>query len=37
VDCVNVLDEAYAIGAQGVGLADIVDPRTFSFRASFEF
>jgi len=37
VDCVNVLDKAYAIGAQGVGLADIVDPRTFSFRASYEF
>jgi iron complex outermembrane receptor protein len=37
VDCANVLDEAYAIGAQGVGLADIVDPRTFSFRASYEF
>jgi len=37
VDCVNVLDKAYAIGAQGVGLADIVDPHTFSFRASYEF
>jgi iron complex outermembrane receptor protein len=37
VDCTNVLDKAYAIGAQGVGLADIVDPRTFSFRVSYGF
>ena len=37
VDCANVLDKAYAIGAQGVGLADIVDPRTFSFRATFKY
>lgn len=37
VDCTNVLDKAYAIGAQGVGLADIVDPRTFSFRTTYKF
>ena len=37
LDCANVLDEAYAVGAQGVGLADIVDPRTFSFRTSYRF
>lgn len=37
VDCVNVLDKVYAVGAQGVGLADIVDPRTFSFRVSYAF
>ena len=30
IDCVNVLDKAYAVGAQGVGLADPVDPRNFS-------
>ena len=33
IDCANVLDKKYAIGAQGVGLADAVDPRTFSFTA----
>lgn len=37
LDCANVLDKAYAIGAQGVGLADIVDPRTFSVRATYKF
>lgn len=37
VECTNVLDEAFAIGAQGVGLADIVDPRTFSFRSTVRF
>lgn len=37
VDCANVLDKVYAVGAQGVGLADIVDPRTFSFRVSYAF
>jgi len=37
VDCANALDSVYAIGAQGVGLADIVDPRTFSFRVSYGF
>jgi len=37
VDCANVLDNVYAVGAQGVGLADIVDPRTFSFRVSYGF
>ena len=37
VDCGNVLDKVYAVGAQGVGLADIVDPRTFGFRVSYGF
>jgi iron complex outermembrane receptor protein len=37
VDCVNVLDKSYPIGAQGVGLVDIVDPRTFSFQATFKY
>lgn len=37
IDCSNVLDKAYAVGAQGVGLADIVDPRTFSFRTTYKF
>ncbi len=30
LDCVNALDKSYAVGAQGVGLGDPVDPRTFS-------
>ncbi len=37
VDCTNVLDKTYPIGAQGVGLADIVDPRTFSFSSGVKF
>ena len=37
VDCGNVLDKVYAVGAQGVGLADVVDPRTFGFRVSYRF
>jgi len=35
IDVVNVLDKAFAVGAQGVGLADIVDPRTFSLQVSY--
>ena len=35
IDVVNALDKSYAIGAQGVGLADIVDPRTFSLQVSY--
>jgi outer membrane receptor protein involved in Fe transport len=37
LDCVNVLDKKYAIGAQGVGLADSVDPRTFSFTTTYKY
>lgn len=37
LECNNVLDKIYAIGAQGVGLADAVDPRTFSFRTTYKF
>ena len=37
IDCVNVLDKTYAIGAQGIGLADSVDPRTFSFTATYKY
>jgi outer membrane receptor for ferric coprogen and ferric-rhodotorulic acid len=37
VDCENVLDKSYPIGAQGVGLVDSVDPRTFSFEGTFKF
>ncbi|HND62728.1 MAG TPA: TonB-dependent receptor [Opitutaceae bacterium] len=37
VDCVNVLDKKYPIGAQGVGLADAVDPRTFSFQTTYKY
>lgn len=37
IDCGNVLDKSYAVGAQGVGLADIVDPRTFTFRTTYKF
>jgi len=35
IDVVNALDKAFAVGAQGVGLADIVDPRTFSLQVSY--
>ena len=37
LECNNVLGSVYAIGAQGVGLADSVDPRTFSFRTTYKF
>ena len=37
LECNNVLGSIYAIGAQGVGLADAVDPRTFSFRSTYKF
>jgi outer membrane receptor for ferric coprogen and ferric-rhodotorulic acid len=37
VDCENVLDKHFPIGAQGVGLVDSVDPRTFSFEATYKF
>jgi len=37
VNCENVLDKAFAIGAQGVGLVDPVDPRTFSFESAYKF
>lgn len=36
LDCANALDEVYAVGAQGVGLADPVEPRTFSFSARWK-
>jgi outer membrane receptor for ferric coprogen and ferric-rhodotorulic acid len=37
LDCTNVLGQKYAIGAQGVGLADAVDPRTFSFTGTYRY
>jgi len=37
VDCNNVLDEVFPLGAQGVGLVDAVDPRTFSFQATYKY
>ena len=37
VDCQNALDKVFAIGAQGVGLADAVDPRTFNFQTTFRY
>lgn len=37
VDCENVLNKSYAIGAQGVGLADSVDPRTFTFETRYSY
>jgi iron complex outermembrane recepter protein len=37
VDCTNVLDESYPIGAQGVGLVDAAEPRTFSFQTTFRY
>jgi outer membrane receptor protein involved in Fe transport len=35
LDCANVLDKEFPIGAQGVGLVDAVDPRTFSFQVTY--
>ncbi len=37
VNCENVLNKAFPIGAQGVGLVDPVDPRTFSFETIYKF
>ena len=37
VDCENILNSAYPIGAQGPGLVDPVDPRTFSFESTFKY
>lgn len=37
IDCENVLDKSYAIGAQGVGLVDSVDPRTFTFQTKYSY
>ena len=37
VNCENALDKHYAVGAQGVGLVDPVDPRTFSFESTYKF
>jgi len=36
IDCANVLDEAFPIGAQGVGLVDAVDPQMFSFQVTYK-
>jgi outer membrane receptor for monomeric catechols len=37
LDCANVLDESFPIGAQGVGLVDAAEPRTFSFQTTFRY
>lgn len=37
VNCSNVLDERFPVGAQGVGLADAAEPRTFSFESTFRY
>lgn len=37
IDCTNVLDEVFPIGAQGVGLADAAEPRTFFFRTTYRY
>ena len=37
LDCENVLDSSYAIGAQGVGLVDSVNPRTFSIQSTYKY
>lgn len=37
VDCSNVLDKSYPIGAQGVGLVDAAEPRTFSFQTTYRY
>ena len=37
IDCYNLLDEVYPIGAQGVGLVDAAPPRTFSFQTTYRY
>jgi len=37
LSCENVLDQAYPDGAQGVGLVDPSDPRTFTFEMTYKF
>ncbi len=37
VNCDNVLDKSYPIGAQGVGLVDAIPPRTFSFETKYKY
>jgi outer membrane receptor protein involved in Fe transport len=37
LNCENVLDKSFPIGAQGVGLVDPVDPRTFSLESSYKY
>jgi len=37
VNLENALDKEFPIGAQGVGLVDPVDPRTFSFESAYKF
>ncbi|NBR10436.1 MAG: TonB-dependent receptor, partial [Opitutaceae bacterium] len=37
LDCENVLDSSYAVGAQGVGLVDSVNPRTFSIQSTYKY
>ncbi|SDS49336.1 TonB-dependent receptor [Opitutus sp. GAS368] len=37
IDCQNVLDKVYPIGAQGVGLVDAVEPRSFSFQTTYRY
>jgi outer membrane receptor protein involved in Fe transport len=37
VNCENVLDQAYPLGTQGVGLVDPSDPTTFSFEMTYKF
>jgi iron complex outermembrane receptor protein len=37
VNCENVLDQAYPLGSQGVGLVDPSDPTTFSFEMTYKF
>ncbi len=37
IDCKNALDKSYPIGAQGVGLVDAAEPRTFSFQTTYRY
>lgn len=37
LDCENVLNSNYAVGAQGVGLVDSVSPRTFSIQSTYKY
>ena len=36
INCSNILDEAFPIGAQGVALVDPSEPRTFSFSVQYK-
>jgi iron complex outermembrane recepter protein len=37
LDCQNVLDKRFPIGAQGVGLVDAAEPLNFSFQTTYRY